>query len=651
MGIKVRTVRQYGTGQDALEQREVNKGKDAGVEGPRESDQGAVDAVKGFFTRNEGYDDTRVGSPFGWAAPTPFGTGNQIVGGRQDERTFGIFGGTPEPPPTAPGSGGAAGERDYVADRYGFQGFDPSIDPTGAIGALWNSFNSNMITSKAMADQMIADAVDATQQPYDEQLARLGRSIEDTRGKMNDLEKITDYYQNSTVAIWESAAQKARDVDGDEVRAATMERAAQVGKSFDVANENVQSYLDRIGGVPLSQRLVIEDTIRELQHPYEGLAEADISSLVKVTDAQGNYLEKMAYKGLADAQFEAEANQFAVDGILDRKLGDLEWEEDTTLANRTRAVTRAKRQANAEYAYTERMPEKGQFEQMAIDAFFRDKGIAPIDQDKYRGYLYEAMAGNMFSKPVVDRNGDPVMVEAQDAEGNVIMVQATEAWEIRTADDLEKAFMELDFEDQALIGDDEMQVLFDMFDIYTHAGDSWDAKNTSFKTQKRGGQAPDNKKNWAEQTPSYVQRAAYVKEIQGQLPTMFPGMISSIGGGIRTGPAGAGQAENSDHYSGGGLDIFPNSVADGNAIRAQLETWDNVSFTVYRENEAHMDHIHVSFLLPDQIISGNTNAVVPDTGYLTQPEPEPTTPSPTVSPSPAVRDVFSRYIGGGRTAN
>ena len=188
------------------------------------------------------------------------------------------------------------------------------------------------IASQSEADAMIANAKATAALPYEERLKAIGRSVNDTLGRLNDLEKITDYYQASIVAPWEAAAAAGRGVNGDNVKNAMAGRIAEIGKAFDLADENTQAYLDRIGGVPISQQVAITDSIRELQNPYEGLATADMEGWRRSPTLRGTTTRKRrSLANLAHEQFLSEADEFSMEGQMNRNLDALREEPPRTL--------------------------------------------------------------------------------------------------------------------------------------------------------------------------------------------------------------------------------------------------------------------------------------------------------------------------------
>ena len=489
--------------------------------------------------------------------------------------------------------------------RMGLQIDDPQTQDS--INALWNNLESMRQANMAMSAQMIADSIAQAALPYDEKLQQIGRSIEDTRGRMNDLEKITDWYQASIVGTWEKAAQAGRAVNGDSLKNAMAGRIAEVGKVYDLANENTQTYLDQIGGVPLAQRMAIEDSISELQGPYEGLMTADIQGMINITLAEGNLLEKSANWGLAHAQFESEASEFGTHGLMQRAIDMLEQDRTDTIGQRNKAVSLAERMAEAQYGYTEQMPARDDFVNMALSSALGT--FDAIEQQGYMDMFYDFQSGN---SPFMQATG------IQDPEtGEMGMA----GMPIKSLAQLEAEFSKLDPAEQAAWHDD-FQVMAVLFATQERAGQSWDGRNSYYKGAggKKGGQAPNNAANWIAQTPEYVERQRMVAGIRQQITTMFPGMTTGTQQMRDISPDGTygkHQNPNSDHLSGGALDIFPVSVAAGRKIQAEMESWENVSFTVY-QSAGHYDHIHVSFRLPGDF---GPTAQVPSSGLAEEPPP------------------------------
>ncbi len=146
-----------------------------------------------------------------------------------------------------------------------------------------------------------------------------------------------------------------------------------------------------------------------------------------------------------------------------------------------------------------------------------------------------------------------------------------------------------------LISDLTLEDLASITDVLNQLGISIDFDlDAAFADTAGGGQAPNNIAN--RNAPAYVARAQYASGgFTDLLHSTFPG-ITRIGQwrGINVLPGG-GRAENSDHYSGGALDVYADPATMA-AIYAWAFTQPDVSFPKFGDAD-HRDHVHISLKL------------------------------------------------------
>lgn len=523
------------------------------------------------------------------------------------------------------------------------------VDPdqvSSYVEDLWTGLESMRITNKAIADQMIADAIDEAAQPYDEKLTMVGRSIDDVRGKMDDLEKITDYYQASIVEAWDRAAEAGRNTTGGDIRSRIAGRIADVGRVYDLSNANTQAYLDRIGGVPAAQKVAINDAIREMQSPFEGLTDVESTAAARIVDATGNLYAKQAVWGLANAKWEAEAQRFVTGSSLDRALDDLEQERDDIIGFRARAISRANRQAEQQYGYTETLPTLDEYRGIALSGLGPELGMSQDEFVQFMDGFQGLMDGSWVDTPLVDYVPGPDKAEWLWADDGTLKPVA-----FNTMAQLEKFLSALENPDGEF--DKDIEDWLHTMAVLEETDKSWNERNQYYKSggsQKKGSQAPNNFAN--KDTPPYLQRKAYTSGMQQQILSLFDVYSNGMADQMRyvVDPSNPDQDPNSDHLSGGALDIWP---VDGNydeldRLDAWLNTLPNVSFTRWRTG-GHHDHLHVSFFLPDQI---GGQPLVGDEGYvrdeyLSTVRADNQIRSALDNVDPATRDLLSKYLAGG----
>ena len=525
------------------------------------------------------------------------------------------------------------GESANAAERYKGLADNALVDQV--LNETWLTMEGNRLANRAIADQMIALAQDQAALAYDEKLLGLDRSIDDVRGQMSDLDKITDYYQASIVEPWRKAEAEAAAVTGDNIRGQIAGRIAEIGEGFDLANENVQAYLDKIGGVPMSQQLAIHDSVSELRSPYEGLSEMEASIGGRIVDAMGNVLEAQAAASLTRQTWEAEADRYVTGSNLQRTLADMEQDRDDIVGFRARAMNNARQQAEQNYGGTDQFVSQEEFVMTGMQSLYDDMGLDVYDAQRVDQFLQATMSGQNQLFVVRDADGVPI----PDAEGYAQYLK------IESLADLEQAMAALP---SALAPDtDEAAWIQTAWASYEALTQDWQYKNdmakkgTTYNQAGVGHQAPNNLQN--RNDPSYLQRKAMASDIQGLITSQFNVRSNGMADQMRweVDPTNKDQAQNSDHLSGGALDIWPvnGDMAEMQRLYDWLWAQPYTSFVKWQE-PGHYDHLHVSFLLPDDIGGGPYAGPI----YTTQPDTEATTQPSGSNVSTDAREALEKYL-------
>lgn len=170
----------------------------------------------------------------------------------------------------------------------------------------------------------------------------------------------------------------------------------------------------------------------------------------------------------------------------------------------------------------------------------------------------------------------------------------------------------------------------DLSSITPATGPGRDGKGLDFF---RGGEAPNNYTN--RHNPLYAARRQFSVAIASQLEEMFGVDAGGSAGYMRppresdTDPGG--RSSNSDHYSGGALDLTgdPEKLTE---LRHWLVQQPWVSFVRW-QSESHDDHLHVSIDLGWIAQNYFADKQIP---ALSAPPPQPksSTPPPTVTSAP-----------------
>lgn len=133
--------------------------------------------------------------------------------------------------------------------------------------------------------------------------------------------------------------------------------------------------------------------------------------------------------------------------------------------------------------------------------------------------------------------------------------------------------------------------LIDLSNITPATGPGKDGKGLDWF---RGGEAPNNYAN--RHNPLYQARRDFAEKITPEIEKLFGVSAQGSAGHMRQPQAShkapGGPSSNSDHYSGGALDLF-GSKEEMTALRnwAVEQPW--VSFVRF-QSESHFDHVHLS---------------------------------------------------------
>lgn len=211
----------------------------------------------------------------------------------------------------------------------------------------------------------------------------------------------------------------------------------------------------------------------------------------------------------------------------------------------------------------------------------QELGLASDRYQVLRGVLKEAWSDGVFDKDQLFNWLGTVV--AEDAAGNPVDRASTIGW--------------------PPLSRSEVELLMSAMTAYTSGRDSWgkSPKGGYGSAQRRGSEAPNNRANAADARAGagvYGRRAAYAKQVGAQLEQMFGVRVTGQWRDLSAKVEG-GRSANSDHYSGGALDLS-GSKAQMKAVAEYLQTLPTVSFVKWWGNEPkyHSDHVHVSFLLP-----------------------------------------------------
>lgn len=451
----------------------------------------------------------------------------------------------------------------------------------------------NMATAQAVADSMIQSAVQNAGLAYDDALRQIDRDILDTAGKFDDLDKIADHYRAKMVGPWEKAAAEARAVDSTDIAKQAAATVAAVGEQFDLADAETQAYLDRIGGVPVAQQVAITDTIQYLMNPYEGLAEAEAQMLGSVVDARGTLLEKQAIRGLTAHNLSVETDRFLINDALSDDLEAMNLERQDIIGQRTRAIKAAREQAEQQYGFTGLMPARDDVLQMAGNALLNDLGVDPLVQPAYWN-MYSAIRTGQFVagyKSVFDPVTGAQLFEDDDVtplKGEPIVIDTTDPVQFQVE------YMKLP---AAYKDEEDLAILLPLLYTMDRTGAMWDSKDSQYRSV--GSAAPPN--NWANRNePAYVTRRNITTNMIPVILDKFPGLhVTSQSRSLEHNQE-IGGAANSDHLSGGALDLGFSSKAEADEAAAWLSSLPNTRIVLWQV-KGHYDHIHVSFKMPDNI--------------------------------------------------
>ena len=534
----------------------------------------------------------------------------------------------------------ASGIADELNDKR-VQGSDLSRLATGLDrerfheDILTTAFDRKRNEFLAAQDAAVAQVTGA----YRDRIGDLQKELAGYRGGLGDVNAAYSAYATDANAILEEAAA----VEADPLPESGV--VAEVGDNFDIFEGAMQDTLQKIAGngdealaVAMGKEVrwmedAITDGIRSgvlTQDEMHGLAAAEASAL-----------SHMAWK---DDAYQAEKSRFTLEVQIKQAIDD-----------KQQAILVAQRDMNRAIANTK--SQFGEFElspdelwTAAMDDYFASTEMNDLDRNeiiaRWRGIQqnnpqafanYESFSGEVYRQinegnlakvgllDEVDRYLDAAIASGNEDVVRQIetaltnpqsiagMRQLTALIRVNPNNPLNEAVDKIDWGRLETADSPHVQATLDLWSHYDDYTQNYDKYVSNLQAQSdaannyRGSQAPNNAQN--KNQPDYVyRRNVTAPYFATTIKDLFPGTEIGALGYIRPpSNVGGGKAKNSDHQSGGAIDVYSKggTPAQSDAELTRIANWarntPGISLVVYEGNSAHqkhgstLGHVHISF--------------------------------------------------------
>lgn len=494
----------------------------------------------------------------------------------------------------------------------------------------------------AMAEQNIAElnrlqleaiqaGADEIAAKYDEQIAEQQEALDDAKVKMALSMQAYESYSAEAQAAYTASieAATAGEAAMQEAMSGRVEAVDQaITEGFDAAVEDVEEVADLIGysgTAPLSENF--SNAVRIFEDMLVDAARSDISGIGRIAEAGAKFATAAAKSAQAENAYMTdverekveikiqdeidtlidniaelnEAKKEAVQAALDQyePMSGFDNPEDAwQFVFETLAVNEGwdLNEIDAVKALWNDMKNKGTFSVDAVKAAIDDMVIAE-NYDVLAEYLLDVLP------PQYTREG--VLPAAIGGLIQDIVEDPNSEKAARTRDYIARQYG-VDISDADLAKLDwasksDYDNLLTVAELWQEHVDNWN--QSRYVSQKTGTSAPNNYAN--RNHPAYVhRREVTVPNFVNEFMAKFhPGASRKkyVGGYQYIRPpsdVGGGKAPNSDHQSGGAVDLYADTEEERLAIERWADQHPCVSYVVYSGNKHHQGHhVHVSLKL------------------------------------------------------
>lgn len=478
---------------------------------------------------------------------------------------------------------------------------------------------------------------------YDKEIARVQKRYDDAKVGMQQAMAAYRSYQEqaqiiSTGAIEAATAGKAAMAEAMEGRAEGVVDAIDQGYAASVEDIEEIAAVSGLGNAALGPGL--ENAVRIFEDMFADAARHDIESIDRIATAGADFAAKTAAAVAANDAYMTENEREQLEIKLQADLDALAENIAQLQEDKKIAVQRAMDQYDPLTGFDD--PAEAWSFVLENYAALQGWDLDELDavnhyfsQLKSAGITTRAGAAKWVGEQVLETNydnvldyvdrlfpdrfrvksgsaagpGAPVPAEAGDKlppeVGRLIEVIAAgprspdgamAMQRLRTQWGVEFDIDEIDFADKS-----DYDNLLDVVDMWEDHNESW--KNRQSFVAKKGRSAPQNAANVNH--PAYVERRTVTVPnfVDDYMARFHPGASRKkyVGGEGYIRPVtdvGGGKAANSDHQSGGAVDLYADTEAERKAIERWANSRPDVSYVIYSGNKAHEGHhVHVSLLL------------------------------------------------------
>lgn len=467
---------------------------------------------------------------------------------------------------------------------------------------------------EAKRDEALAEAKDDIAFQYDNQIKDINEDIDTLTNNLSDLRGRVPSYLETTQARFDQAVEAAQGIveaAGPELEAVRNQALKGIEAGYDSAAEGLAEELDKIGAGDQAAT-DLEAMVRELEGLAYETVEGQIDDVAALNEAAENVAITAAESaGITD---EAQVKRFStnLEKDLKKSIDDLVERRTRLEEAKTRAWDKAQEKINEQF--TEALGEVTYQSQLefangvlteAMDAWFADN-----DFDVFERQDMMATWDDLLNEGVVNFSQFKEWYGTLQSERNQLLTaiaNATDAGAADVAAELQEQLARLPSLDPEMVEGIEM-----MYSIWDQSLQEWhdnqpNPADFGFSGSGTGAANTDINNVRAAKNGEgvYGQRVRYTADVGRYIKDKWGVEVQGINYFRPISAEGGGQARNSDHKTAGAIDIMlnPNDQNDmrvGAQIMRYLRGLGTTAYTIWEPtdpNDAHFDHIHVSFKL------------------------------------------------------
>jgi len=479
--------------------------------------------------------------------------------------------------------------------------------------------------ARSVWEQPYLDQQAEIRSKYQDRVAELENELSGYRGGLADINAAYSSYADDADAILGEAAAVEAEALGE---SAVEETVHETYDDFDGEMQSMLRKIDGNGNQALAKAMSQE--VRRTEEMVTDGLRSDLTTQSELHDLAGAQAQALANMAWKDDAYSAERSRFELDLQINQAINAKGDEIADTRSQMNDAL------AASQAAMGEFQMSSDELWQAGLNDFARSRGLSDVEIADMQGIWQGVMqnpdaAGNygVFKQGVmteVHRQnlaslgylGRVDALEAQfAADGNVAGMAALDAMYSATSyDDFANEFAKfargsgmaipIDKEGMSASTDAMYQSMLDLWGHHKDFTANYESyqqteqQKAAAVTSSKGSQAPNN---WdSRYQPAYRHRREvwapqFAQKFQARFGSKQSNGKSTVGGLGYIRPPGRG-ANNSDHQSGGALDLYANTEAERLQIASWARSQPGVSMVIYEGNSDHEGHhVHVSLQL------------------------------------------------------